>query len=167
MLIINHKVFEDQRGVFEKDLGNEITLPLGFVMKEHFYTHSFKGVIRAIHFQEIKEQAKIIRCIKGRIWDVIVDLRKDSDSCGSWEAIELHEGDGRSIYVPRGFGHGYLVLEDAIVSYRCDECFFPEGDSAIQWNDADLNISWPEDLVDNLILSDKDMNAQSFRDYLG
>jgi len=164
--LIKHRVIKDNRGYFEKDYVDSQELPEGFVLRENFYTHSVKGVIRAIHFQQVEEQAKIVRCLKGKIFDVIVDLRIDSPDFGQWSSVMLEEGDGTSIFVPRGFGHGYLVIEDAVVSYKCDEYFYSEGDSAILWDDPELNIDWPTDLINNeIILSEKDRRAQSFQEF--
>ena len=157
---------EDDRGYVIKDYHEEtmkkngIELPL----KEVFYTKSKKGVIRAIHFQLVKPQAKLVRCVRGKIFDVIVDLRVNSLTYKKWKGFLLDE-NSQELYIPHGFGHGYLVLEDSIVSYKCDENFYGEYDSGICWNDPDIDIKWPLEQVDNIILSDKDKSLQTLKEY--
>lgn len=165
--LISPFIATDSRGSFIKDYSEEIFSQNGIThdLKEVFYTVSKKGVIRAIHFQKIKQQAKLVRCIQGRIFDVIVDLRKDSSTFGKWLSFELNSENNLSLLIPEGFGHGYLVLEDSIVSYKCAEKFYGEHDTGIIWNDKDLNIEWPIDSVEEIILSDKDMCLQSFQEY--
>ena len=159
---------EDIRGCFIKDYSKEMLESWGISheLKEVFYTVSHSGVIRAIHFQREKEQAKLVRCIKGKIYDVVVDLRKDSPTLGQWVGFELSEDNRREILVPEHFGHGYLVIEDAIVSYKCAEKFYGEFDDGIRWNDEDINIKWPTEMVSQIILSDKDKNLQTFKQYV-
>ena len=149
----------DNRGGFIKDYNIDTFKANGIdhELKEVFYTISKRGVIRAEHFQLVKQQAKLVRCVSGHIYDVIVDLRPSSDTFGQWRGFNL-SGDNRlCLYVPEFFGHGYLVIENSIVSYKCGEVFYGEGDSGIMYNDPDLAIKWPFDLIggeDNLIISD-------------
>jgi len=162
-------VAEDNRGCFIKDYALELFKNNGInlELKEVFYTHSKKGVIRAIHFQKVKEQAKLVRVIKGKIYDVVVDLRPDSKTLGKWLGFFLSDENYDELFIPRGFGHGYLVLEDSIVAYKCDEKFFAEHDSGIIWNDHDINIKWPLELVNNkIIISDRDKSLQSYKDFI-
>lgn len=168
--MIHPFIAEDERGAFIKDynINTFDTWGLKHDLKEVFYTMSKKGVIRAIHFQLEKQQAKLVRCISGHIYDVIVDLRKDSPTFGQWEGFHLTQENCCSLYVPEHFGHGYLVLEDAIVSYKCNEVFYPEGDSGIIYNDPKINIQWPFDEVggiERLIISDKDKQLPGFEEY--
>lgn len=159
----------DIRGSFIKDYSKEEFQKnnLKHDIKEVFYTTSKKGVIRAIHFQEVKPQPKLVRCLSGKIYDVIVDLRPDSKTFKKWLGFELSGENMDELYVPEGFGHGYLVLEDAIVSYKCSEKFYGEYDSGIKWDDEELNIDWPVDKVNHkVILSDKDMNLESLQEYI-
>lgn len=160
---------DDNRGSLIKDFKyNDFKelLDYDFQMKEVFYTISKKGVVRAIHFQnEPKAQTKIIRVIKGKVYDIIVDLRPHSKTYGKWQGFTLTEDKPISVFIPKGFGHGYLVLEDSIVSYLTDEDFYGEYDSGIMWNDKDINIKWPLELVDQVILSEKDKNLMSFKEY--
>ena len=160
----------DDRGGLIKDYNIDTFRDNGIEhdLKETFYTLSKKGVIRAIHFQLVKQQPKLVRCIKGHVYDVIVDLRPDSPTYGKWVGYDLTENNTLSIYVPPYFGHGYLVLEDSIVSYKCAEVFYGEGDSGIMYNDPEIAIEWPFEKIgglDNLIISEKDINLMTFADY--
>ena len=160
----------DERGGFIKDYNVEMFESHGLEhdLKEVFYTISHKGVIRAIHFQLGHQQAKLVRCIKGHVWDVIVDLRKESKTFGQWRAYDLSDDNRTEIYVPKNFGHGYLVLEESIVSYKCGEVFYAEGDSGIMYNDVNLKIEWPFEKIggkSNLIISEKDKQLMSFDEF--
>ena len=158
---------DDERGGFIKDYSKEVFEKNGIKhnLKEVFYTVSHKGVIRALHFQRIKQQAKLVRCVHGKIYDVIVDLRAESLTFGQWRGFYLDGANMDSLYIPQHFGHGYLVLEDSIVSYKCAEKFYGAYDDGIMWDDADIGIEWPLHLVDKLILSEKDKNLQSFKSF--
>lgn len=160
----------DERGSFIKDYNIEMFRNNGIEhnLKEVFYTVSKKGVIRAIHFQMGKQQAKLVRCISGKVYDVIVDLRPTSETFGQWRAFELTGENMCSLYVPQFFGHGYLVMEDSVVSYKCGEVFYGEGDSGIMYNDKELAVKWPIEQIggiSNLIISEKDKNLMSFSEY--
>lgn len=162
----------DERGGFIKDYNIDMFREHGIKheLKETFYTISHKGVIRALHFQKVKEQAKLVRCVKGRIYDVIVDLRPESSTFKQWRGFELSEENRMEVFVPEYFGHGYLVLEDSIVSYKCGEVFYGEHDTGIKWNDDTIGIDWPLEKIggiENMIISEKDINLKSFRDYFG
>lgn len=158
---------DDIRGCFTKDYSKEVFEANGIHhdLAEVFYTTSHKGVIRALHFQRVKQQPKLVRCIWGHVWDVVVDLRKDSLTFKKWLAFDLIGEKHNEILVPSGCAHGYLVLEDSIVSYKCAEKFYGEYDDGIMWNDPDIGVEWPLELVggeENLIIADKDKNLQSF-----
>ncbi|MBK5262267.1 MAG: dTDP-4-dehydrorhamnose 3,5-epimerase [Peptostreptococcaceae bacterium] len=160
----------DYRGCFIKDFNIETFRKNGIEheLKEVFYTTSKKGVIRAIHFQIIKQQAKLVRCIKGHVFDVIVDLRKESPTFGEWLGFDLTEENAYCLYIPEFFGHGYLVIEDSIVSYQCNEVFFGEYDSGIIYDDATIGIEWPFEKIggkNELIISEKDLHLETFKDY--
>ena len=161
---------DDHRGGFVKDYNVDVFRANGIEhdLKEVFYTISKKGVIRATHFQLVKQQAKLVRCIKGHVYDVIVDLRKESPTFGQWMGFDLTEDNRTELLVPERFGHGYLVLEDSVVSYKCGEVFYGEGDSGIMYDDKDIGIVWPFEKIggkENLIISDKDLKLMSFADY--
>lgn len=161
----------DERGGFIKDYNVDTFKANGIdhELKEVFYTISKRGVIRAIHFQLVKQQAKLIRCISGHVYDVIVDLRPESPTFGQWEGFDLTGENRVELFVPQFFGHGYLVIEDSIVSYKCGEVFYGEGDSGIKYNDPDIAVDWPYERiggVGNLVISEKDENLMSLKDYI-
>lgn len=160
----------DERGGLLKDYNIDVFRANGIdhELKEVFYTISHKGVIRAQHFQRVKEQAKLVRCISGHVYDVIIDLRKESPTFGKWLGFDLTGENRNCLYVPERFGHGYLVIEDSVVSYQCGEVFYGEYDSGIKWDDPDMGIQWPLERIggiENLILSEKDKNLQSFAEF--
>lgn len=162
---------DDIRGCFTKDYSKEVFEANGIThnLEEVFYTTSYKGVIRALHFQREKQQPKLVRCIYGHVYDVVVDLRKDSPTFKKWLGFDLVGKEHNEILVPGGCAHGYLVLEDSIVSYKCGEKFYGEYDDGIMWNDPDINVQWPLELIggeENLILADKDRNLQSFTEFV-
>ncbi len=162
---------EDIRGGFLKDYSQEVFEQNGIRhdLKEVFYTISHKGVIRAMHFQRVKQQAKLVRCVSGKVYDVIIDLRKDSSTFKQWRGFILSGENQKELLIPEGFGHGYLVLEDSIVSYKCAEKFYGEYDDGIRYDDPDMGISWPYEKVggkEKVINSIKDDNLQSFKEFL-
>ena len=161
---------DDIRGCFTKDYSQEVFEANGIShdLKEVFYTTSHKGVIRALHFQREKQQPKLVRCIYGHVWDVVVDLRKDSPSFKKWLSFDLTGQNHREILIPAGCAHGYLVLEQSVVSYKCGEKFYGEYDDGILWNDPDIGVKWPLDLVGGearVILAEKDKTLQSFAEF--
>ncbi len=168
LYVIDPFVAWDERGYFIKDYSKEVFEQNGIKhdLKEVFYTNSYKGVIRALHFQREKQQPKLVRCVSGKVYDVVCDLRKNSSTFKKWFAFELSEENKKEILVPAGCGHGYLVLEPSIVSYKCSEKFYGEYDDGILWNDQDLGIEWPIHLVDKIILSEKDKTLQSFAQFM-
>lgn len=163
---------EDIRGNFTKDYSKEIFEKIGIKhnLEEVFYTCSHKGVIRALHFQRIKQQPKLVRCIHGHIWDVVVDLRTESKTFKHWVAFDLKGDSQKEILVPAGCAHGYLVLEEgSIVSYKCSEKFYAEYDDGILWNDSVINVKWPLELIGgecNVIVADKDRLLQTFAEFI-
>jgi dTDP-4-dehydrorhamnose 3,5-epimerase len=169
VILIRPFVAEDVRGSFIKDYSTEVFAQNGcpHELREVFYTISQKNVIRAIHFQREFPQAKLVRCVSGKIWDVVVDLRKGSATFGKWQAFELSGDNGAELYIPGCYGHGYIVLEPSIVSYKCDEKFYGEYDDGILWNDPDIAIDWPLDTVDKVVLSNKDTSLQTLKQFMG
>ncbi len=160
----------DERGGLIKDYNVDVFKNAGidYELKETFYTESKRGVIRAIHFQLIKPQPKLMRCISGRVYYVIVDLRPDSETFGKWRQMELSGDKPISVLCPAGFGQGYLALEDSVMSYKAAEVFYGEGDSGIMYNDPDIGIDWSFERIggkDNLIISDKDLKLMRFKEY--
>ena len=162
---------DDVRGCFTKDYSKEVFEANGINhdLQEVFYTTSYKGVIRALHFQRVKQQPKLVRWSYGHVYDVVVDLRKDSPTFKKWLGFDLIGTKHNEILVPAGCAHGYLVLEESIVSYKCAEKFYGEYDDGIMWNDPEINVEWPLDKiggVDKVILADKDKNLQSFHEFI-
>lgn len=160
----------DKRGGLIKDYNIDAFKSHGInhELKEVFYTISKRGVIRAIHFQVVKQMPKLVRCISGHIYDIIVDLRPNSHTFGQWKGFHLTGENTKSLLVPAYFGHGYLVIDDSVVSYKCAEVFYGEGDSGIMYNDSDIGIKWPMELIggeQNLIISKKDQNLMSLKNY--
>lgn len=162
---------DDVRGCFTKDYSKEVFEANGIKhdLMEVFYTTSHKGVIRALHFQREKQQPKLVRCICGHVYDVVVDLRRDSPTFKKWLGFDLTGSTHNEILVPAGCAHGYLVLEESIVSYKCAEKFYGEYDDGIMWNDKDIAVEWPLEKVGGetqVILVDKDKNLQTFREFM-
>ena len=162
---------DDERGCFTKDYSKEIFEANGIChdLAEVFYTTSYKGVIRALHFQRVKQQPKLVRCIYGHVWDVVVDLRKDSPTFKKWLSFDLVGDRHNEILIPAGCAHGYLVLEKSIVSYKCAEKFYREYDDGIMWNDSDVGVQWPLDKIggiDNIIVTEKDKGLQTFAAFM-
>jgi dTDP-4-dehydrorhamnose 3,5-epimerase len=159
----------DLRGSLIKDYSEETFFKNGInhVLKEVFYTISKKGVIRALHFQEVNHQAKLVRCISGKVFDVIVDLRPESPTFKKWLGFYLTGDNQLSLLVPAHFAHGYLVLEDSIVSYKCSSPFDGRFDSGIKYDDPDINVQWPINELDGvpMIIAEKDRVMQSFQEY--
>lgn len=162
---------DDNRGGFLKDYSKEVFKNNGisYDLAEVFYTISHKGVIRALHFQEVNQQPKLVRCVSGKVFDVIVDLRPDSPTFKKWMGFYLTGDNMNELLIPAHFAHGYLVIEDSIVSYKCAAPFDGPHDSGIMYNDQDIGVKWPfEEIggIENLIIADKDKHLQSFADYI-
>lgn len=161
----------DERGSLLKDYNIEAFKAAGidYELKETFYTCSKRGTIRALHFQLGKPQPKLMRCISGKLYYVMVDLRPDSLTLGQWRTFDLNGEMPMSLLVPAGFGQGYLALEDSVMSYKAAEVFYGPGDAGIRYDDPDLGIEWPMELIggkDKLIISEKDLDLMSYKDYL-
>ncbi|HHV31283.1 dTDP-4-dehydrorhamnose 3,5-epimerase [Caproiciproducens sp. LBM24188] len=169
LILVKPFVAEDVRGYFIKDYSQEVFEQNGVThdLKEVFYTNSHRGVIRALHFQREKQQPKLVRCVWGHVYDVVVDLRKNSPTFKKWLGFELSEENKDELLVPAGCAHGYLVLEHSVVSYKCAEKFYGEYDDGIKWNDPEIGVKWPLERVDNqIILADKDKNLQTFSEFM-
>lgn len=157
--IIENQVFGDERGYFmetyQKDLFDDAGLEFNFVQDNQ--SRSKKGVLRGLHFQYTQPQGKLVRVIKGEVFDVAVDLRKDSPTYGKWEGVILSEENKKQFYIPEGFAHGFLVLSDiAEFTYKCTDFYNPGDEGGIKWDDPEIGIEWPMDDIDELILSEKD-----------
>lgn len=166
VVIIEPDVFGDHRGYFmeswsEKKM-EEAGLHYKFVQDNHSMS-SVKGTLRGIHFQKgDKAQAKLVRCVKGAVLDVAVDLRHESPTYKQWVAVELSEANKRQLLIPRGFGHGFVTLTDEVeFLYKADNYYAPEADGGIRWNDPEIGVDWG---VENPILSAKDENNPFLKD---
>jgi dTDP-4-dehydrorhamnose 3,5-epimerase len=140
------------------------SLGLNTEWRQDNYAISKKGTIRGLHFARGKGQIKLVRCTRGAIWDVAVDIRPDSPTLGQWEAVELSAENSLMLYIPVGFAHGYCALTDeADGVYKCSEVYQPELESEILWNDPDIGIPWP---AEKPLLSKRDLGAPTLKAYL-
>jgi dTDP-4-dehydrorhamnose 3,5-epimerase len=164
-VIIEPQVFGDERGFFLETFQAEryavlagITLP--FVQDNH--SRSSKAVLRGLHYQKTKPQGKLVRVVRGEVYDVAVDIRQGSPTFSQWQGVILSEQNKRQFWVPPGFAHGFLVLSDtADFEYKCTDYYDPDDEGSILWNDLDLNIPWQ---IANPILSTKDKSAKRLVD---
>lgn len=156
---------EDERGYFIKYLERDLFLKAGLNpdVRECFEVYSKKQVIRGLHFQTVEPQAKLVRVVSGRIYDVAVDLRKGSPTFGKYTACELSSENRKGLWIAAGFAHGYQVLsEDAIVSYTCIGRYLKEYDTGIKWDDPELAISWSTTVP---VVSERDNGLMSFKKF--
>lgn len=160
--VIEPKVFGDNRGYFMETYNYEDFKKEGLdmVFVQDNQSKSKKGVLRGLHYQNPNPQGKLVRVISGEVFDVAVDLRKNSATYGQWEGIRLSAENKKQFYVPEGFAHGFLVLsEEAEFVYKCTEFYHPENEGSIAWNDPSIGINWPIENIKNILLSSKDQNA--------
>lgn len=166
--IIEPKVFGDHRGWFYESWTRRDFESAGlfydFIQDNQSFSAK-KGTLRGLHFQKGEySQAKLVRCVKGEILDVVVDLRHESPTYLKWESFKLTSENKKELLIPRGFAHGFLTLtEDVEFIYRCDNYYAPAHEASIRFNDPDLNIDWPES---DPVLSDKDRVAPFLKDML-
>ena len=159
VVIIEPKVFADSRGYFFESFSQrefeEKVRKIDFVQDNE--SMSSYGVMRGLHFQRPPfAQSKLVRCVRGKVLDVAVDIRKSSPTFGKYVAVELTEDNHRQLFIPHGFAHGFVVLsEEAIFQYKCDNFYHKESEGAIAWNDSEINIDWTIPF-DDVMLSDKD-----------
>jgi len=140
---------------YRRDLWADFDVDMDFV--QHNHSRSSKGTLRGLHFQTAPGQAKLVRCPRGKIFDVAVDLRRDSPTFGQWEGHELDDETHRQLFVPVGFGHGFAVLsEEADVTYMLSSTYDPATESGIAWDDPDVGVKWP---VADPLLSERDEQA--------
>lgn len=164
--IIRPQAFSDNRGFFMESYSRKLFAEQGitadFVQDNHSMSVA-KGVLRGLHFQQPPHaQAKLVRATKGAVYDVIVDLRNDSETLGQWQGFELSAGNKLMLFVPRGFAHGFCTLEEKTeFQYKCDNYYAPESEGGIIWNDPDLGIDWP---IADPILSEKDRFHPKFKE---
>lgn len=164
VLIFEPKVFGDERGFFFESFNHKlfeeaVGYPVTFVQDNH--SKSSKGVLRGLHYQlPPHAQGKLVRCVAGEVFDVAVDIRKNSPTFGQWVGIHLSGENKRQLWIPEGFAHGFVTLSDtADFLYKTTNYYHRESEGAIAWNDFELNIQWP---VEKVFLSQKDQSARSF-----
>ncbi|MBO5688176.1 MAG: dTDP-4-dehydrorhamnose 3,5-epimerase [Alistipes sp.] len=166
LLIIRPDVFKDERGYFFESYNKERFAKAGLNMDfvQDNESKSDKGVLRGLHFQKPPyAQGKLVRVIKGSVMDVAVDLRKDSPTYGKWESVVLTEENKLQLWIPEGFAHGFVALEDnTIFNYKCTNVYNKESEGSILWNDPDININWN---IDNPTLSEKDKISPLFKNF--
>jgi dTDP-4-dehydrorhamnose 3,5-epimerase len=165
-LIIEPKVFGDERGFFLETFQaqryrEQVGILQDFVQDNH--SRSGKNVLRGLHFQKTKPQGKLVRVVRGEVFDVAVDIRKDSPTYGAWAGVILSEENKRQFWVPPGLAHGFVVLSDvADFEYKCTDYYDPSDEGCLMWNDPTVAITWPEGLAP--ILSAKDQNGLSLQE---
>lgn len=173
LIVIEPTVFGDNRGFFmesysKKDF-SEIGMDIEFVQDNH--SKSKKGVLRGLHFQTQHVQGKLVRVTAGAVLDVAVDLRKDSPTFGKHYLVELTADNKKMFYIPPGFAHGFLTLEDNTeFQYKCTDYYAPEFDSGVLWNDSDIGIDWNFEKyglsAEEILLSDKDKKQQTLKEFI-
>jgi len=159
LVLIEPEVHGDERGflveTFRDGLWRELGIEMQAIQENH--SRSGKDILRGLHFQTSPGQAKLVRCMRGRIWDVAVDLRRDSHTYGQWEGHELDDSKHRQFLVPVGFAHGFCVLSEvADVAYKLSSLYDPETEAGIAWDDPEVGVEWP---ISEPILSDRDKTA--------
>ena len=169
LYILEPKVFYDDRGYFMETYNQNDFDKLGLNMKfvQDNESKSKRGVLRGLHFQKKHPQGKLVRVIKGSVYDVAVDIRKNSKTFGKWVGLELSEENKKQFYIPQGFAHGFLVLsEEAQFVYKCSDFYHPEDQGGIIYNDSTINISWPilEDM--EVVISEKDKKWGGLKEYV-
>lgn len=167
--VIEPTVFGDNRGYFMETYSEEEFKEIGLNYKfvQDNQSKSKKGVLRGLHFQKENSQAKLVRVIKGEVFDVVVDLRPGSKTYGKWEGVILSEENKKMFMIPKGFAHGFLVLSDeAEFTYKCDDIYNPSAEGGLAWNDKDVAIDWPfGDLKqEDLLTSEKDAKWPSLEE---
>lgn len=167
--IIEPIVFGDHRGYFMESYSKrdfeEAGLTMNFVQDNE--SKSKKGVLRGLHFQTKHTQGKLVRVVEGEVFDVAIDLREGSPTFGKWEGVILTAENKRQFYVPEGFAHGFLVLSDTVTfQYKCTDYYAPEYDGGVLWNDPDIGIEWPLEGIEEVLLSDKDKNQQTLKEFM-
>ncbi|MBI6872708.1 dTDP-4-dehydrorhamnose 3,5-epimerase [Clostridium aciditolerans] len=168
--IIENDVFGDNRGYFMETYNEREFKAAGLDMKfvQDNQSKSKKGVLRGLHFQKNYPQGKLVRVIKGEVFDVAVDLRKNCSTYGKWIGVILSEENKKQLYIPEGFAHGFLVLsEEAEFCYKCTEFYQPQDEGGLAWNDPDIEIEWPFEKIKgtDIILSDKDKKWPTIKNY--
>lgn len=165
LIILKPKIIKDNRGYFLECYNKNDLKNIVFVQDNE--SISKRGVLRGLHFQKPPHaQSKLVRCVKGKVLDIAIDLRKNSKSYGEFESTILSDENNYQLFIPKGFAHGFIVLSEyAIFSYKVDNYYNPESESGIIWNDPNLKINW-KTKEDKIIVSEKDKNLPNFKDII-
>lgn len=166
VFIITPKVFGDDRGYFMETFSDQDfkNAGLNYTFVQDNQSSSKKGVLRGLHFQKTHPQAKLVRVLKGEVYDVAVDLREGSETYGKYVGVLLSAENKKQLLIPRGFAHGFLVVSDsAEFAYKCDEFYHPEDEGGLIYNDSDIAVDWPK-LDVEYILSEKDQKHPTLKD---
>ena len=167
LYVIEPTVFKDERGYFVETYNQndmkEAGLDMVFVQDNQ--SMSTRGVLRGLHFQKQFPQGKLVRVVRGKVFDVAVDLRSDSKTYGKWFGVELSAENMKQFYIPEGFAHGFLVLSDeAEFCYKCTEFYHPGDEGGLAWNDPEIGVEWPLEEGVDLIISEKDQKWKGLKD---
>ena len=167
LYVIEPTVFKDERGYFVETYNQndmkEAGLDMVFVQDNQ--SMSTRGVLRGLHFQKQFPQGKLVRVVRGKVFDVAVDLRSDSKTYGKWFGVELSAENMKQFYIPEGFAHGFLVLSDeAEVCYKCTDFYHPGDEGGLAWNDPEIGVEWPLEEGVDLIISEKDQKWKGLKD---
>ena len=167
LYLVEPQVFSDERGynLEAYHAGSFRDAGLDMVFVQDNQSMSVKGVLRGLHFQKQFPQGKLVRAVRGSVFDVAVDLRSDSETYGKWFGVELTAENKKQFYIPEGFAHGFLVLSDeAEFAYKCTDFYHPGDEGGILWSDPEIGIDWPIEEGMELIISDKDQKWSGIRD---
>ena len=167
LYVIEPTVFKDERGYFVETYNQndmkEAGLDMVFVQDNQ--SMSTRGVLRGLHFQKQFPQGKLVRVVRGKVFDVAVDLRSDSKTYGKWFGLELSAENMKQFYIPEGFAHGFLVLSDeAEFCYKCTDFYHPGDEGGLAWNDSEIGVEWPLEEGVDLIISEKDQKWKGLKD---
>lgn len=167
LYVIEPTVFKDERGYFVETYNQndmkEAGLDMVFVQDNQ--SMSIRGVLRGLHFQKQFPQGKLVRVVRGKVFDVAVDLRSDSKTYGKWFGVELSAENMKQFYIPEGFAHGFLVLSDeAEFCYKCTDFYHPGDEGGLAWNDSEIGVEWPLEEGVDLIISEKDQKWKGLKD---
>ena len=167
LYVIEPTVFKDERGYFVETYNQndmkEAGLDMVFVQDNQ--SMSTRGVLRGLHFQKQFPQGKLVRVVRGKVFDVAVDLRSDSKTYGKWFGVELSAENMKQFYIPEGFAHGFLVLSDeAEFCYTCTDFYHPGDEGGLAWNDPEIGVEWPLEEGVDLIISEKDQKWKGLKD---
>ena len=167
LYLIEPTVFGDNRGYFMETYNFKEFKAAGLdmVFVQDNQSKSKKGVLRGLHFQYNHPQGKLVRVLKGKVFDVAVDLRKNSKTYGKWHGVILSDENKKQFYIPEGFAHGFLVLsEEAEFTYKCTDYYHPEDEGGIIWDDAEIAIDWPLEEINAVLLSERDKQWQTLKE---